>query len=212
MKLTDLESFLGTAGKKGFLTQSVLKQSLTSIEKMREVVNEDPDKQEPDLEKDGVIEDLFRRFMTIRPGELSPESANVYVNRVKKAVDNCARYKQDPLAYKSTFATGSGAAKAPASAKGKEAKRAAPAAKPSDSPENSGEALAAGGDHFLASFPLRKGFMLTTTLPKDLNTAEVKRYAFYLLSLCEDFNPVKSNIFYQDAPPAYSAIGAGNTQ
>ena len=206
MKFSDLESFLTVAGKKGFLTQPVLKQTMAALEKMKTVQAEDPDHPEFDLTKEGIAEELFKRFMTIRPEELSPESANVYVARVKKAVENCAKFTQDPLSYKSTFSAGGAKSNSAPVAAGKDstkkekAKTKASAAPAAATPE-------ASIDSFLASFPLRKDFMLAMHLPKDLNTTEVRRLAYYLLSLCEDFNPAgKSDIFYQAAPQQANAI------
>jgi len=205
VKVQDLESFLATADKKGFITPPVYKQTRAAVEKVKVMLESDPDSVALDLRAEGVVEDLFRRYMTKNPNAISPESAGVYINRVRKAVENGGRYLDDPLSYKTTFASGMAGKAAPKTSQSK-AKT-----KSEDKSKNSVSSVAedlnsVSADRFLASFPLRRDFMLNMHLPKDLNTQEVKRFAFYLLSLCEDFNPVKANVFYQDGAPPYSAI------
>jgi len=61
-------------------------------------------------------------------------------------------------------------------------------ASPTPSPELE-TASTASSDKFDTNFPLRRDFMIKLNLPSDLKSDEVKRMAYYLLTLCQDFNP-----------------------
>ncbi len=204
MNIQKTESFISTAEAKGYVTASVAKQTRTALEKMKRIV--DPAEVESlDLSSEGAVEDAFRRFMTKYAGELTTDSANVYVARVKKAVDNGARYLADPLSFKPTF---SQAVRERGQGKPekieKRTKEKAPIAEEVSSGEN--HSSHADSKLFTTNFPLRPDFMLTLRLPRDLTTEEVRRMAYNLLTLCPDFNPFQSNIWQQGAPESKVAL------
>ena len=193
MNIQSVEGFIGTAESKGYVTSSVAKQTRTAIEKMKRIV-EPEELTSADLQKEGVVEDIFRRFMTKYSNELTSESANVYVARVKKAVDNGARYLADPLSFKSTFNQ--------AARERSQTTRVENKTKKASASEVSSEEQFHTDEFFTTNFPLRKNYMLPIKLPKDLCREEVQRIAYHLLTLCSDFNPAQPNVWHQDGPPA----------
>lgn len=198
MEINKLESFLEIAGEKGFLTLPIAKQTKTALEKIKRVI--DPqEKNQWDISEEGRVEELFKRFMTKFPKELSPESATTYLARVKKALEMSERYQRDPLGFKSNLSP-------------KTQKKITRKEIPSDeknqkmkpnlgsSPFQGKNLGSTNIDSFETVFPLRSDFMLSLSLPKNLNTNEVQRMAYYLLTLCSDFKPGQPNVWQHQGP------------
>jgi hypothetical protein len=192
MNLQQLRSFVNTAKKKGYVTASVAKQTHNGIDKIEKISSED---NEPvKLDSNGAIEEYFSRFMTKHPDELTSDSANVYASRVRKAVENCRLYNQDPLKYQPTFGTKRRSKKV--NGKPKPGKRE----KDSLNVAESTPLIEGTSDSFDTVYPLRQDYLLPLTLPRDLETQEVRRLAYYLLTVCKDFNPGKGDVWYHQGP------------
>lgn len=201
--IAQLKEFMITMEKQGLATGSVTKQTITALEKAGRVTADDPRKPSAeDFCQNERVKDIFSRFLTKFSGELKPDSAAVYISRVVKAAENFCRYQKDPLGFQPSFSKVE--VRTNKERKKKDAGNHNEAVKPVAATQAAGTEQASG-DRFTTVFPLRKNLLLNLNLPNDLKTDEVKRMAYYLLTLCDDFSP-STTVWPQGAPPAVSAL------
>ena len=180
--LDELLSFLDWAAQKGVMKSATVSAMKAASNKVLGGLDE---KTKQDLSTIDV-EAAFKKFRKTDPNAsgLNRDSLKTYLNRTKKAVDEFLAYKADPdnwtpsipqRARQSKNANGSARA---GLAGGRQAGQTA---LPLQFPE----------DVVLThQFPLRPHQVIKILgLPRDLKTAEAKRLAAFLMTLCEDYEP-----------------------
>ena len=192
LDLDKVRTFINTAEEKGYMTRSVAKQTRAGLEKIAKISA--ADEHQVDVGEPSKVDKYFKRYLNKYPGELSTESAKVYSSRVKKGVENCVSFYSDPMKYSPTFG---GTRKTSSTPQTKRKNKFSE--EPKDQrPSSKSDSLV---ETFDTVYPLRAEYMLPLSLPKDLKSDEVRRFAYYLLTLCRDFNPGKTtNIWSHQGP------------
>jgi hypothetical protein len=141
--------------------------------------------------RDLDLEDVLRRFHTLRAMKYKPESLHTYGQRFTNAVGMYRDFVADPRSWRPTVRS--------------RAARSRPRTPSTDSPPPSspaaaGESTASGSDdrpeaaHSRPSlipypFPLRDGVLVTLHLPSDLTRREANRLVAFVQSLTVDGEP-----------------------
>ena len=130
------------------------------------------------------VDAAYTKFSQSNGRALNADSLKTYLNRTKKAVEEFLAYKADPDNWKPSIPqrarqskTANGSAKAGLAGGRQVGQTALPLHFPED------VALT-------HQFPLRPQQIIKILgLPRDLKTAEAKRLAAFLITLCEDYEP-----------------------
>jgi ribosomal protein S20 len=180
-----VKQFLGYLITKGLVNANTGASMKTACEKIFSVLDEDEKQNLSALDTDATI----RRFMNLRPGVLSPDSAAVYKSRVQKALDLLEKFNRDPSGFK--LDSGSKSRTTDTQQNGNKAKKTTPEKllqQPKTQIQQDSDTLAKRSSVSL-NFPLGEDFIAQFVLPKDLTVREAKRLAAYLEVLAVDFEP-----------------------
>lgn len=118
------------------------------------------------------IEDLLKRFETLRKQKYKPQSLQVYKSRFRKAVEMYLGYLENPSGWRPDIQ------KRPVVRAGVRRRQAhvLPGSPPAD----------AGSELVEYPFPIRPGVIATLVLPADLKNRDLTRLNAFLRTLTED--------------------------
>ena len=132
---------------------------------------------------------VFQRYVNRNKLKVSPSTLSTYKRRLRKAIDEFVRYRNDPMNYRPqlTSAGRQGSATEAGSPGGGRAGERAPktrratetVAQPSGPPSSSTPMLT-------VPFPLRHDFLASVQIPRDLRKGEAERLAAFINTLAMD--------------------------
>lgn len=138
-------------------------------------------------------EQAVHRFMNKNPGVLSPDSANVYLNRVQKALRLLKEYNANPTSFRVSSPKKSNGGvqteKKTPPEKNKKTTSTALSTASSETYRAQDTNQVAVSSSVSLTFPLRTDFLAQFILPKDMTTKEAKKLAAYFEVLAIDFEP-----------------------
>lgn len=128
------------------------------------------------------VERTFKQFLNRYPGRLSPASVGEYRRRVSRAIEEFARWMDDPGTY---------AFRSPPRAPRADARRrldVAPAPGPVPvRPRPGAGPTARTTDGIALEYPLRPDLLAHVVVPRDLTVEEARRMGAFLVTLAVDF-------------------------
>ncbi|MFQ5627585.1 MAG: hypothetical protein ACE5I1_02400 [bacterium] len=178
--LNEMLSFLDWAAQKGIMKSATASAMKAASNKVLGGLDENTKK---DLSKIDV-EAAFKKFRKTDPNAsgLNRDSLKTYLNRTKKAVEEFLAYKTDPDNWTPSIPqrarqSKNGNSRAVAGLAG--GRQAGQTALPLHFPEDVA---------LTYQFPLRPHQVIKILgLPRDLKTAEARRLAAFLMTLCDDY-------------------------
>jgi hypothetical protein len=131
------------------------------------------------------VEDVLRRFETLRAMKFSSGSLNTYKSRFQKSLSMFAEFRTSPGTWRPSLNQRSHSSKKSETATRKRASGSgldpgvAPAERPADRPTH-------GATIITYPFPVRDGVLASIELPADLTSREARRLAAFVDSLAVD--------------------------
>ena len=160
-----LYDFLDSAAKRGLLKPNTANSRKAAASKVLAVLEPD---EKADLRRID-IEEVFHRFQNKQGHEYKTESLQVYLSRVKTAVSDFVRWRENPAAFKS-------ASPARAQVRAVRAKESAPAQSVDSSAQSTNHQTNGHSTGITIPVPLRDGLtVLISNIPADLNRSEAER-------------------------------------
>ena len=164
-----LYEFLDTAAKRGLLKENTAKSRKAAASRVLSVLQES---ERGDLRMIDV-EAVFHRFQNKQGAGYKPDSLQVYLSRVKTAVTDFLRWRENPSAFKSSTAPRTSSRVNPAKDNGG---KSVADAEPIDPSDPTPPSLPTVG--LTIPIPLREGLtVLVSNIPSDLTKAESERIA-----------------------------------
>ncbi len=175
--LDDLIKFLTIAEKQGFINEHTAQARRTACSKLFSVL--EPDQRNVEYVRNN-LEGIKTRFQNLNR-EVRGGTVEEYGRRVQLVLDSYTVWSTDRAEWERT--AGSKGAKSTTTESAEKKPRANKQEKKTAEPETD-------PDSRTVSFPLRPGFDLTITLPRDgITVKELKKLLYFLLPYTKDWEP-----------------------
>jgi hypothetical protein len=179
--------FLSIAGEKGFLNTNTVFARKTACNKLFSIL--EPDQKTVEYAHDNLAV-IKSRFLNLNKG-VSGNTIEIYARRVKLVLDDFNDWKNDRASWErkvsarqGTRPTGDAEKKMQASTSNTEKVRPQPKGNERSSDDNTKP------DTRVVTFPIRKDFDLSITLPRaGITVLELKKLAYFLLPYATDWAP-----------------------
>jgi hypothetical protein len=164
--------FLEYVAQKGLMAPATARARKAAVGRVLSILSDEEARDVTNLDLDS----LMTRFGHLQGKDYTPESLVTYKSRVRSALDDFARYMENPLAFKPNVQTRerkSGGAKVPANAKPDAPQRAGEMQPRNPQPTPSGPMASS-----ILPIPIRSDLTVYIQgLPFDLSAAEAKKIA-----------------------------------
>jgi len=184
-----LIQFLDYAMKKGYLKTPTGSAMRTACREVLSAV-EGEDWEAVDLLAIEV-EDVLRRFETLRAMKFKSDSLSAYKSRFRKAVEMFAAFRADPSGWRPDLKERTRGGRAEPAARSSGARESEASEALTASPTATAR-LSSGASHgpmITYPFPLRDSVLASLQLPADLSRKEAKRLGAFIESLALDDVP-----------------------
>ena len=173
---TELLEFLDFAGNKGLMTKANAQSLRSACTAVFSIFD--------DAETDDVfatdLDDLFHRYENIKGMEVSPNTMKAYRQRVKQAISDFGRYKENPTQWKPA----GGPRSNNAGKRSSKTPTANPRGTDPQAPADSSVLGPVSADEITHQFPLRRDAVVRISgIPFDVTRSEMARMTAYLSNL-----------------------------
>lgn len=178
--------FLDYATKKGYLKTPTGSAMRTACREVLSAVEGDDWETVDLLAID--IDDVLRRFETLRAMKFKSDSLNTYKTRFRKAMEMFAAFRADPSGWRPELKQRNRGGKVEPAARANGVREPeSPSPEPAAPSRHSSGA--SHGPMITYPFPLRDGVLASVQLPADLSRKEAKRLSAFIESLALDDVP-----------------------